>query len=98
MVRHWLKLKDEHPRPHHIALNALGAVCTGVVCVVIAVTKFTHGAWMVILLIPLIVLGLLKVHRHYAEVAQKLSLAGARRPRIGKNPVVVLVGRHPQRA
>ncbi len=89
MVRHWLK--EEHPAPHHIALNGLGAVATGVVCVVIAVTKFTHGAWMVIVLIPLIVLGLLKIHRHYGEIAQKLSLVGAHRPRIGKNPVVVLV-------
>ena len=91
MVRHWLKLRDEHPRPHHIALNALGAVATGVVCVVIAVSKFTHGAWVVVVLIPIMVVALLRIHRHYAEVAQKLSLAGAHRPRIGKNPVVVLV-------
>ncbi len=89
MVRHWLK--EERPSPHHILLNGLGAITTGVVTVVIAVSKFTHGAWMVIVLIPLIVLGLQKIHRHYAEVAQQLSLAGARRPRIGKNPVVVLV-------
>ncbi len=89
MVRHWLK--EERPAPHHILLNGLGAITTGIVTVVIAVSKFTHGAWMVILLIPLIVLGLQKIHRHYAEVAQQLSLAGARRPRIGKNPVVVLV-------
>ena len=61
------------------------------VTVVIAVSKFTHGAWMVIVLIPLIVLGLLRINRHYQKLAQQLSLAGARRPRIGKNPVVVLV-------
>jgi len=89
MVRHWLK--EERPAPHHILLNGLGALTTGVVTVVIAISKFTHGAWMVIVLIPLIVLGLQRIHRHYAEVAQQLSLAGARRPRIGKNPVVVLV-------
>jgi amino acid transporter len=89
MVRHWLK--EERPASHHIALNALGAVTTGVVTVVIAVSKFTHGAWMVIVLIPLIVLGLLRINRHYQKVAEQLTLAGARRPRIGKNPVVVLV-------
>jgi amino acid transporter len=89
MVRHWLK--EEHPAPHHIFLNGLGAVVTGVVTVVIAVSKFTHGAWMVIVLIPLIVLGLRRIHCHYAEVGAQLSLAGARRPRLGKNPVVVLV-------
>ena len=92
MVRHWLKLKDEHPAPHHIALNALGALCTAIVTIVIALTKFTHGAWMVIVLIPLIVLGFLRINHHYRRVAQLLSLEGASRPRIGKNPVVVLVG------
>lgn len=90
MVRHWLK--EPQPAPHHIALNGLGALCTGIVTVVIAATKFTHGAWMVIVLIPLIVLGFLRIHRHYERVAQRLSLKGASRPRIGKNPVVVLVG------
>jgi hypothetical protein len=91
MVLHWLKLKDENPRPHHIALNTLGAMATGVVCVVIAVSKFTHGAWVVVVLIPVLVVTLLRIHRHYQEVARKLSLAGAPRPRIGKNPVVVMV-------
>ena len=89
MVRHWLK--EKHPIPHHIALNGLGALTTGVVTVVIAVSKFTHGAWMVIVLIPVIVLAFLRVERHYQRVAKLLSLQGANRPRIGKNPVVVLV-------
>jgi hypothetical protein len=90
MVKRWLK--EEHVAPHHILLNAAGAIVTGVVCVVIAVTKFMHGAWMVIVLIPLIVMLFLRIHHHYEQVAAKLSLEGARRPRIGKNPVVVLVG------
>ena len=91
MVRHWLKLKDEHPKPHHIILNGLGALTTGIVTIVIAVSKFALGAWIVVVLIPLMVLGLLRVRRHYEEVAQRLSLEGAGRPKIGKNPVVVLV-------
>ncbi len=91
MVRHWLTLKDEHPKPHHIILNAVGAVTTGIVTVVIAVSKFMLGAWIVVVLIPIIVLGLLKIRRHYEEVAKELTLEGARRPRIGKNSVVVLV-------
>jgi amino acid transporter len=91
MVIHWLKLKEERPRPHHIALNALGALATGLVCGVIAVSKFTHGAWVVVVLIPIFVLTLLRIHQHYQEVARKLSLAGAPRPQIGKNPVVVMV-------
>jgi len=91
MVRHWLKLKGERPKPHHILLNALGAVTTGIVTIVIAVSKFVLGAWIVIVLIPIMVLGLLRIRRHYEEVARQLTLKGAHRPRIGKNLVVVLV-------
>ncbi|MBI4842678.1 MAG: APC family permease [candidate division NC10 bacterium] len=89
MVRHWLK--EEHPALHHIALNGLGALATGVVTLIIAISKFTLGAWMVIVLIPLIVAGLRQVRQHYDRVRARLSLEGAGRPRIGKNPVVVLV-------
>ncbi|MBP1778167.1 MAG: hypothetical protein H6Q86_4178 [candidate division NC10 bacterium] len=80
MVRHWLK--EERPAPHHILLNGLGALTTGVVTVVIAISKFTHGAWMVIVLIPVIVLGLQRIHRHYAEVAQALGVRGSARIRL----------------
>jgi amino acid transporter len=90
MVRHWWV---ERGRRWHMktAINGVGAVTTLLVVAVIGTTKFTHGAWMVVILIPLIVFVLLRIRRHYAEVAAKLSLAGAARPRIGKNPVVVLV-------
>jgi len=89
MVRHWMK--EEHPAPHHIILNGLGALTTGIVTIVIAASKFALGAWMVVVLIPLIVLGFLRVQRHYEYVRSRLSLEGAARPKIGKNPVVVLV-------
>ncbi len=91
MVRHWLKLKDEHPKPRYIILNALGAITTGVVTIVIAVSKFMLGAWIVVVLIPIMVLTLLRIKRHYEKIAAQLSLEGASRPRIGKNPIVVLV-------
>lgn len=89
MVRHWYK--EEHPAPHHIALNGLGALATGIVTLVIAISKFTLGAWVVIVLVPMIVAGLLRIERHYKRVVERLTLAGAARPKIGKNPVVVLV-------
>ncbi|HSD50357.1 MAG TPA: APC family permease [Candidatus Methylomirabilis sp.] len=89
MVRHWLK--EARPAPHHVVLNGLGALATGIVTIVIAISKFTYGAWMVVVLIPLIVAVLLRIERHYRRVAVRLSLAGAARPKIGKNPVVVLV-------
>ena len=90
MVRHWCTERGRRWRLH-AAINAVGASATSIVVLVIGVTKFAYGAWMVIVLIPLIVAGFLRVERHYKEVAKRLSLEGAARPRIGKNPVVVLV-------
>ena len=58
-------------------INAAGAVITFVVFLVIAVTKFTHGAWAVIVLIPLIVLMFRAIHKHYRMVAAQLSLEKA---------------------
>lgn len=57
-----------------LAANSVGAVMTAVVMVVFAITKFTDGAWFVILLIPLLVLGFSSIHRHYMKVAEELSL------------------------
>ena len=68
-------LRQKGPRYRlHAAVNAAGATATGAALVVIAVTKFTQGAWIVILLIPLFVFFFLKTHRHYFYVRQQLSL------------------------
>jgi amino acid transporter len=58
-------------------LNGVGATATGVTVVVVGASKFRDGAWITILLIPMIVLALLKVRSHYQEIAQELSLAGS---------------------
>ena len=70
-----------------IAINAAGAVITFVVFIVIAVTKFTHGAWAVIILIPLIVLMFRAIHGHYRMVAAQLSLEKAVRPKSPHAPL-----------
>jgi amino acid transporter len=57
-----------------MAINAFGAACTAVVAVVFAVTKFSDGAFVVLILIPLLVLGLTAIHRHYRQLAASLSL------------------------
>lgn len=56
-------------------ISAFGAVCTGVVMIIFAVTKFTSGAWFVVVLIPALVFIFFRIHRHYRDVAQALSLA-----------------------
>jgi hypothetical protein len=57
-----------------IAINAVGALATFVVLVVLIITKFVHGAWIVVFLIPLLVLMFRAVHRHYREVAKQLTM------------------------
>jgi amino acid transporter len=59
-----------------LPINALGALCTGVVTIVVATEKFSHGAWMVILLIPLLVLMLRAINAHYISVADELAIEG----------------------
>jgi len=73
MVARHLRHKGRRYRLH-AAVNAAGATATGAALLVIAVTKFMQGAWIVILLIPLFVLFFLKTHRHYFYVRQQLSL------------------------
>jgi len=59
-----------------IIVNATGAVVSFIVLVVITITKFTHGAWAVVLLIPLIVLMFRSIRKHYLEIARQLSTEG----------------------
>lgn len=80
---------DPHWRKHLI-ISAVGAFCTGVVLVVFAVTKFASGAWLIVLLIPLMVFVFFRIHHHYKDVAQLLSLAGAK-PEVQKREVRTLI-------
>jgi amino acid transporter len=75
MVRHWHRLRGPGWR-WKLVVNGLGAVTTGVVLAIVVATKFLHGAWIVILLIPLFVSMFRAVNRHYKAVAQQLSLEG----------------------
>lgn len=72
-------------------INATGAVITFVVLLVIATTKFTHGAWAVLVLIPLLVLMFRAIHSHYADVARQLTTEGLEDIKPIKNIVIVPV-------
>jgi len=91
MVRRWLRLRGDGWW-WRAGLNAVGATVTGGVMLTIAVTKFTHGAWIVVLLIPTLVAAFLMVHRHYEEVASQLSMDGLEPPPPISHTVLVLVG------
>jgi amino acid transporter len=91
MVRRWLQLRGAGWW-WRAGINGLGALATGGVMFTIAVTKFTHGAWIVVLLIPFLVFVFLAVHHHYEEVARQLSMDGMEPPPPINHTVLVLVG------
>ena len=72
-----------------IVINALGAVATFVVLCVFIATKFIHGAWIVVVVVPLLVLLFRAIHKHYVMVARQLSTDGLGPLRPIKHTVIV---------
>jgi amino acid transporter len=93
MVVHHLRLKEEGWK-RGMVINAVGALSTFLVLMIVAVTKFTTGAWLPIIVVPLIIALFLAIKRHYDRIAAALSVAPTRvRPQAINHTVVVLVGR-----
>jgi amino acid transporter len=76
MVRYWFRDRTAGWRGRAL-VNAVGATATGLVSVIVIWTKFAEGAWLVTIAIPLIVLAMLGVRRHYARVARRLTAGAA---------------------
>lgn len=57
-----------------LAISLIGAMATGIVLTIFIITKFMHGAWLVVVMIPLLVVLFLTIHRHYLAVARQLSM------------------------
>ncbi|MEV8634982.1 APC family permease [Streptosporangium sp. NPDC051023] len=82
MVRHWTRHLKTETDPKVRAqmrrsrvINFFGGVMTGVVLVVVLLTKFTHGAWIVCVAMPVLFLTMKGIHRHYENVAAELAVA-----------------------
>lgn len=80
MIRHWTRLlrKDTSAIPRgkilrSRAINAFGFAMTGIVLVIVVVTKFASGAWIVLLALPVIYSGMLGINAHYERVRRELS-------------------------
>ncbi|MCD6290517.1 MAG: APC family permease [Anaerolineae bacterium] len=73
LVRHSLRERQSGWR-HTAIINGIGAIATGVVLTIITATKFMHGAWIVVLLIPSMVCTFLTIHDHYEMVRRQLSI------------------------
>jgi amino acid transporter len=76
-----------------LVVNSIGAFCTLIVMLVFATTKFQDGAYIVVLLIPVIVSVFYLIHRHYQNLARHLSLEGLITPsRIKRHRVIIPIG------
>ena len=76
MVMRWYRLR-ERGWQRNILINGFGAILTGVVVVINAVTKFEHGAFIIVFAIPLMVYTFIRINRHYRRVDKALALATA---------------------
>jgi amino acid transporter len=74
MVMHWRKVGGPHAGTS-MAINATGALCTGVTLVVVLVSKFAEGAWVMVLLIPALLSVFAAVHKHYQIVGRGVASA-----------------------
>ena len=93
MVKRHLNLREPGWRKG-ITINALGATATGVVLLIVAITKFTKGAWLPIVVIPLIIVLFTAIKRHYVRVSTALVFEPSMaRPQPINHTVIVLVGR-----
>ena len=75
MVLHWWRERGKHWKLKATA-NGVGALATGATLVIVGVSKFSEGAWITILVIPLLVVLFLVIRRHYRLVASQLTLRG----------------------
>jgi amino acid transporter len=91
MVVKWRRERGEGWRGHAF-FNFVGAVLTSLVLVVVTLTKFTEGAWLIVVLIPVLVLWFRSIHRHYQGVGAQLSLQGWVPEERRRNTVLVPIG------
>ncbi len=93
MVKHHLRLKEKNWRSG-VAINAVGSVATFIVLLIVAGTKFTSGAWVPLVVVPLIIVIFTAIKKHYSRLENTLAITPAEvRPTTANNTVVILVGR-----
>jgi len=91
MVIHWRKKRTPGWKTSAF-INGFGAIVTGIVLVIVAITKTLEGAWIVLLLIPIIIAIFKATRRHYDHVASQLTLRGYTPQRRVHNTVLMPIG------
>jgi amino acid transporter len=90
MVVHWYKNRGEHWIKSAF-VNGLGAFVTGITVIVVLIAKFTEGAWITVIFIPLLIFFFSRVARHYAVVAKATEIKEAAEPAIYKEDPIAVV-------
>jgi hypothetical protein len=75
MVMHWLRSKGPNAYVSAI-VNGVGAFATGVTLIIVIVTKFAEGAWLVLIVLPLLFLVMQAIEWHYRDVAAEIAISG----------------------
>ncbi len=91
MVRHHLKHREPHWQAG-LVINAIGAGTTGLIAVIVVVSKFTEGAWIPALLIPIMVVMFKSIGRHYDKGVAAVAAEPGYWPKRETHTMVVLVG------
>ena len=96
MVIHWSRERRSGTTPRHvwrrsIVINVIGAFATGIVLIVVVISKFTAGGWLSLLFMGILVATFLTIHRHYSVVMSQLRRGAVRAGAIGVNHMVLVV-------
>jgi amino acid transporter len=89
MIKRWMRLRTPGWR-WKAAINAVGATATCIVLFIFGIVKFSHGAWLVVIIIPSLIYLFFRIKAHYRSVAKQLSLEGYRPSQGLRHHVLVL--------
>jgi amino acid transporter len=98
MVKHWVGVLRAGTQPRgpvirSMSINALGAVMTASVLIIVTVTKFTHGAWIVFVVMIVLITLMIGVHRYYRDVDREIAADATTVFGANGDHAIVLVGR-----
>ncbi len=89
MVMHWKRLGGKGSR-HRMVINGFGAIATGTTLIVVLVAKFSEGAWITAILVPVLMIAMNAVKRHYDRIGKELNIDTPMRTDNLTEPLVIL--------
>lgn len=89
MVAHWKREGGKHSR-HSMALNFTGAVATGITVLIVIIAKFSAGAWITLIAIPVLLITMYRVHRHYETLRHEIGLSRPLQTHLPGPPILVI--------